>query len=647
MKFEYPGILYSLLLLLIPIIIHLIRWKKFKQQIFTNVEFLQDLEIKSRKSRKLKELLVLLSRLLALAALIIAFAKPYKTSQAETNRITKSRNIIYLDNSLSMDALNGNTNLWQDLIQDLQQNLLDNTSYTLLTNSGIYRNVRKEHLDDVFQQIHLSGHITNHRQNLKKIQYLVENQYNILNNILYCSDMQNVFGETFNDSLFLKTNQYYFDVSRYPDLQNISLDTIWLKTKTTDSYEFNLKISANEYRLKSPISIRQNKEVLWRGFVDFKDSLQQNILVHIPAKPVLEAVVKIQDKGFQFDNRLFFTFHNDVKYKILVLNKTVPSYLKKIYTPDEFQLDSIPVNKLNINDLIDYDLLVLTQSKIENPYAGVLKKFISRYGNLLILPADNEADALQNLLNNFNIHTQVIRDTTTVFLNQIHFKHPLFKNVFTKHVKNFAYPFVKNHYRFSGSGEWLYKLSDQSPFAQVFKRNGQIFVINTPIQSQNTGFEQAASLIVPLFYQIGKARRTVQDLYYFTGKKNQWEIKVHLKPDETIKLTNGRETFVPYQVNQYKRIAVTTDDMPTQAGIYSIMYQNKKLGSIAFNYNRKENLMKYLEVPENKRVHKINNIKSFVTKQQAFFKSQSLWQWFLGLALLFLLIEMLLIRYWK
>lgn len=310
-------------------------------------------------------------------------------------------------------------------------------------------------------------------------------------------------------------------------------------------------------------------------------------------------------------------------------------------------LDSMPVNKLNVNNLSDYDLVVLTKAKLNDSYAVALKKYVSQYGNLLILPDDNEADELQNLLNNLNIHVQIQLDTSKVFLNKIHFNHPLFKNVFTKKVRNFAYPFVLNHYHLTTKGRWLYKLSDQSIFAQEFKRKGSIFLINTPINSQNTNFEQAASLIVPLFYQIGKARNNLQDLYYISGEKNKWEIKANLKPDETLKLTNKQESFVPYQVNQYKRIVVTTDEMPTQDGIYHIMYKNKKLGSVAYNYNRKENLTKYLKLPDNENVKKIKSVKYFTTQQQTFFKSQSLWQWFLGLALLFLLIEMLLIRYWK
>ncbi len=647
MSFEHPGILYALLLLLIPIIIHLVRWKKFKTQVFTNVDFLQDLEIKSRKSRRLKELLVLLSRLLALAALIFAFAKPYKGSQAQADQIDKSQNIIYLDNSLSLDALKDNTSLWQDFMQDLQQNLSGNTSFTLLTNNATFRHVSRKNLDAVLQQIHLSGQITNHRQNLKKIKYLIDNEQNTLNNILYCSDMQNVYNESLSDSLFQKSNQYYFVVRQNPDLKNISIDSIWLTGKTKDTYAFNLKVSANHHQLKSPVTIRQNKEVLWRGYVDFKDSLQQNLSVHIPAKPDIEAEIKLHDKGFQFDNRLFFTYHSAGKYKILFLGKTLPSYLKKIYTPDEFILQQIPVNKLDVSQLSNYDLVILNKIDIADAYTGALKKYVEQYGNLLILPPDEQTEAFQTLLNHLNIYSRVQLDTAKVFLNRIHYKHPLFKNVFAKPVKNFAYPFVKKHYRYSNAGQWLYKLSDQSPFAQVFKRKGQIFVINTPINGQNTDFQQAASLIVPLFYQIGKVRSNRQSLYYIVGEKNQWQIPVSLKPDDILHLRHSQVDFVPFQVNQYNRVAVTTDEQPGQAGIYEILHKDQKLGSVAYNYNRKEHLLKFLTIPNTDQVHQINSVKAFEARQQAYFKAQSLWQWFLGLALLFLLIEMLLIRYWK
>jgi len=647
MSFANPGILYALLLLLIPVIIHLVRWKRFKTELFTNVEMLQELEIKSRKSRKLKELLVLLLRLLALAMLVLAFAKPFYDSKALQQNISKSKNFIYLDNSRSLDAITNKTNFWQTYLQDLQQNIKDNQTYTLLTNERVYPELNTKSLKKILPGIKLTGKITEHNKILKKIGFLLATNKKTQNNILYLSDLQNVKNEQLTDTLFQTDNNYYFVVKNNSDLPNISIDSIWQTGKDRHFYRFNLKVSATKKYLTTPVTIKENNEILWRSFINFKDSLTQDLTVNIPVKPDIEAVIQINDQGFQFDNRMFFTLHQPEKINILVLGNQIPEYIKKIYTPDEFNLKLTPVRNLNINDLDQFDLVVLTQLNKLSGYTGSLKNYVNNYGNLLILPDDKQASILQNLLQDLNIRSQVSLDTSKVFLNHINYSHPILKKAFTKAVRNFAYPVVKNHYRLSRNGHWLYRLSDQSPFAQVFNRNGNIYLINTPLNPENTNFTDAATLVVTLFYQIAKSHNNRNTLYYLTGHKNNWTVKVETKPDLTLRLENENEKFTPFQINQYKQITVTTEQLPTQAGIYKVVYQGHKIGSVAYNYDRRENRLKYLKIPKINNVKQVNSIQSFVMEQEAFFKSQDLWRWFVILALVFLLLEMLVLRFWK
>ena len=101
MQFKYPEVLFFLFLLLIPLLIHLFQLQKFKKEAFTNVRFLKEIELETRKSSKLKKLLILLSRLLAFAALIIGFAQPFIN---KNENLDKRESIYYLDNSLSMQT---------------------------------------------------------------------------------------------------------------------------------------------------------------------------------------------------------------------------------------------------------------------------------------------------------------------------------------------------------------------------------------------------------------------------------------------------------------------------------------------------------------------------------------------------------------
>ena len=74
MNFVYPNFLWALFLLLIPIIIHIFSFRRYKTIYFSRVEFLKEIKEDSRTGARLKHLLILASRLFFIAALVFAFA---------------------------------------------------------------------------------------------------------------------------------------------------------------------------------------------------------------------------------------------------------------------------------------------------------------------------------------------------------------------------------------------------------------------------------------------------------------------------------------------------------------------------------------------------------------------------------------------
>ena len=76
MEFLYPSLLWLLFLLLIPILIHLFHFRRHKTLFFPSLKFIKFIEQENKSTKKLKDLLILFSRLLALSAIIIAFAQP-------------------------------------------------------------------------------------------------------------------------------------------------------------------------------------------------------------------------------------------------------------------------------------------------------------------------------------------------------------------------------------------------------------------------------------------------------------------------------------------------------------------------------------------------------------------------------------------
>ena len=63
MQFKNPELLFAFLLLVIPIIVHLFQLRKFQKTPFTNLKFLKEVTLQTRKSSQLKKWLVLLTRL--------------------------------------------------------------------------------------------------------------------------------------------------------------------------------------------------------------------------------------------------------------------------------------------------------------------------------------------------------------------------------------------------------------------------------------------------------------------------------------------------------------------------------------------------------------------------------------------------------
>ena len=87
MQFKHPEILYALLLLIIPILIHLFQLQRFVKVPFTNVKFLKNIAQQTRKSARIKKLLILTTRMLAFTCLIFAFAQPFFSAQTSQQNL--------------------------------------------------------------------------------------------------------------------------------------------------------------------------------------------------------------------------------------------------------------------------------------------------------------------------------------------------------------------------------------------------------------------------------------------------------------------------------------------------------------------------------------------------------------------------------
>lgn len=106
MSFLYPYFLLLGLAIVIPIVVHLFNFHRFKQVLFTNVSMLKNIAIANKKHNKLLQRLLLLSRCLAIIFLALLFAQPYiKNNDSQLKGEDSNAVVIILDNSFSMQNL--------------------------------------------------------------------------------------------------------------------------------------------------------------------------------------------------------------------------------------------------------------------------------------------------------------------------------------------------------------------------------------------------------------------------------------------------------------------------------------------------------------------------------------------------------------
>jgi hypothetical protein len=154
MQFKYPEILWALLLFLIPIFIHLFQLRRYKKTPFTNVKFLKKVVSESRRSNTLKKWLLLGTRLLLIAATVLAFAQPFFAKKSATS---KKETVIYLDDSFSMQAKTEKGTLLSDAVQDLIEAIPNENTFSLFTNNTLFKNVNlKDIQNDLLRLEHSS-----------------------------------------------------------------------------------------------------------------------------------------------------------------------------------------------------------------------------------------------------------------------------------------------------------------------------------------------------------------------------------------------------------------------------------------------------------------------------------------------------------
>ncbi len=641
MQFKHPELLWALLLLLIPIFIHLFQLRRFKKTPFTNVKLLQKVVVESRKSNTLKKWLLLFTRLLLFTALILAFAQPFF---AEETALAKKETVIYLDDSFSMQAKNATTTLLEDAVQELIKSIPKENTFSLFTNEKVFKNVELKDIQNDLLSLEYSPKQLQLNELELKANTLFSKSPESIKNLILISDFQQRISSNKRDSTTTDVQKHLVQV--LPEKkENIVIDTAYISAILPNNIELTTELSSIVAIENTPVSLYNDTNLIAKTAANFDGNRKATVIFTLPKNEIINGRIEILDTGLVYDNSLYFNINKKEKIKVLTISETESGFLKRIFTEDEFQFTTYSLQNLNYSLLEEQHLIVLNELvTIPNSLQNALKSFKKNDGHLVIIPSITAYTTSYNQL--------TLNSNATVFGEQmlginnvtnINFSHPLYTNVFEKKVTNFQYPSISQYYNLSSSLPKILSFENGNPF--LVGANG-LYVFTGSLTKDNTNFKNSP-LIVPTFYNMGANSLKSSKLYSMMDGVSSTDVSITLAKDNILTLVQGEYEFIPQQQSYANKVSLSFDGDLEKNGTYSIQNGDALLKNISFNYPRNESELTYLDINTIDAVSKQSSITNLFNELKNDNRITDLWKWFVILALLFILIEILIQKVFK
>jgi hypothetical protein len=648
MQFQNPEVLYFLALLIIPILVHLFQLQKFVKMPFTNVAFLQKLVQQTRKSSRIKKWLILATRLLLFLAIIFAFSQPYfSDKKTDINQHT----FLYLDTSLSTNAEGEKGNLLQIAAQEIIENASKKDSYSLQTNTDYNKDITFDELKKKLLNVKNTSKKIAIKTVLLKINNLDKTKTNTLHKSILISDFQNTYVNEFTNV----TTAFSGIKLTASKKNNLSIDSVFIYNTNTTNLTVNVLVkNQGDTKNNIPIAIFNDEKLISKQSFSIAENTNKIVSFTIQNQTKFLGKITITfSDTFSFDNTFYFSLNSTKKVNVLSIGKAA-NFLSKIYSKEDFNFVQTSLQNVNYNTIPKQQIIILNElEKIPESILKSLLDFSKKGGSIVIIPNSKSDIKSYNVFLNKIANAKILsKIVDTLKITNINFSHPLFKNVFSEKVNNFQYPIVKSYYPIiSKNKSEIISFENNSSFiSQIKEANSNVFLISSSLSKENSNFLNSP-LIVPVFYNFGKLSFQHSKLYYYLEEQNKIDIETEIEKDEILSIVNSNSSFIPPQQTFQNKVNITTKNNPSDAGFYHIIRKKDTLQTIAFNNPKEESSLTFLDINT---VNKLNADNNFSSSIKSFFidlnennEVQWLWKWFLALAIVSLLLEILILKFYK
>lgn len=682
MKWVYPEFLFALLVVLIPLIIHLFHFKRYKTVFFSSLRFLKFIEQQQKSARKLKYWLIFLCRALAFIALVCAFAQPFFPNEEE-QKGGKTIIAVYVDNSFSMSRV-GETGELISQARELAKSIVEDAprkaEFVLLTNelSGAEKQgLTKAKFLDKIEKIQPTALARSSNDVMRWWEIWLEeskkNNSSIASTkLIYLSDFQkSTFGTIAKYSL-PQTEIYPVQLTPV-NTANLYIDTIWF-----DSPIHKLGTKQTIYvRLQNDGSVPvQTVDVNMRI-----GTINRDVFSDIPAfgsdtvelsyfenkAGNIKGSLKVNDRQMNQDDSYFFSYTVKSKSNVLVVNGSDASEnVGIVYGLDDFyNVQSISQSQLSNTELEAIDLIAINGANlISSQEANVLSDFSRDGGSLLLIPGSNASVSGWNgLLSKIQLPLLGGIQSTGLAIRSLNYNDPFFNGVFERKPDQLNLPDVKKAYRLqTNSVTTAVSLLDfQNGSSFLSKGSGKYtcFLVAAPLNKEFSSFT-SNQLFSTCLLRVAELSQKQAPYFLTIGEGSQYPVYGSKSEDAAVHLKKDAIDFIPMTYKKQKASFLSIQGLEAirqlNAGNYQMVASNKTIGNLSLNYNRIESKIAALTAEEITRQFVQSGLKTQNVRDASGWTGASFlqlaqpltyWKWCVIAGIIFLLLEMGLIYFWK
>jgi hypothetical protein len=565
---------------------------------------------------------------------------------------------IYVDNSFSMASpVAEKTRALEEAVR-MAQGIVDlfpaTTTFQLLTNDfSPFSNSAKTRAEitDLLSQVRLSAISRNSSEILGRVK-------DKKSTLFWLSDFQkSTFGESLKVDSSLQVRLVPLILEKYP---NVFVDSVYLENP------FAIGGEKNTIHVRLHNSGDKNVDGLvikltingWQAAAT-SVAITPNSFTEVPFDIASElkgnnrVIVSFNDFPVSFDNQFFFTLNYTKKLNVLeIKSDSQPTYIEKVFgNKDVFSFRSFSASNLNYSLLANADFVVVNGiNRMDEALMEAINSYKLNFGSMLVVPGlQPDLSSYQKLL-----ALPVTKSTQSELaeLDKPDFQSPLFANVFEEKNSAMAMPHAIGMLDWGADRSAILKFKNNKPFLSQF---GKTFVLASPLDKNFTDFFNHV-LFVPVMYRLAASgKKTEQPLYYPLTSATITLPSDSLSIEEPVKLTGDQE-FIPSQRQVNGKLFLELPKYVVSPGFYKVVSKKDTIGQIAFDLDKNESLLQALTGEEAKSalggqsnisIFRANSSETFSTEIKERYLGKPLWKYAILLTLIFLLAEVLLIRFMK